>query len=92
MSNLIKRLKAGLGNIPRKNTVLTPWGQTIEDAIHEIEQLRVTVRALGIQRHVRVVSNDEEIPNGGSCRLCNTEWRVDQPEGHRAYCLLAQGR
>ena len=92
MSDLIKRLKAGLGTVPRKNTVPTPWGKTIQDAIDEIGQLREVARALAIKRHVRLAAGGEECPNGGSCSLCKTEWRVDQPESHRASCLLARGR
>lgn len=58
----------------------------------EIRLLRAALRKYAIKRHVRLGEGLREIPNGGSCAICKTEWRVDWPENHLASCLLARGR
>ncbi len=55
----------------------------------ENDKLRAALRRFALRRHVRMASGGGEVPSGGSCALCNTEWRRDQPEAHRANCLLA---
>jgi len=60
--------------------------------LEENEKLRAALRRFALKRHVRLASGGTEIPNGGSCELCKTEWREEHPESHRASCLLARGR
>lgn len=58
----------------------------------EIKRLRDALRGFAIAKHVRMAVGGGTVPNGGSCKVCKTEWREGQPESHLASCLLANSK
>jgi hypothetical protein len=67
----------------------TNWEAENAKKAEEIKLLRKALRKYAIKRHVRLGEGLREIPNGGSCEICETNWLPGQPESHRASCLLA---